>query len=61
MTSISAEGVGVIIEARHLCMMMRRVEKQNSLMVTSSLLGIFHDDPATRSEFLALLCRERSG
>ena len=61
MTSINAEGVGVIIEAQHLCMMMRGVEKQNSMMVTSSVLGSFHDDPATRSEFLSLLSRGRPG
>ena len=49
-----AEGVGVVMECRHLCMMMRGVEKQNSVMTTSSVLGSFHDDPATRSEFMAL-------
>ena len=49
-----AEGVGVVMECRHLCMMMRGVEKQNSVMVTSSVLGSFHDDPATRAEFMAL-------
>lgn len=48
-------GVGVVIEARHLCMMMRGVEKQNSTMVTSSMLGDFREDPATRKEFLELL------
>jgi GTP cyclohydrolase IA len=60
MESIGAEGVGVIIEARHLCMMMRGVEKQNSMMTTSSVLGTFHDSVATRSEFLSLIGRERS-
>ena len=50
-----AEGVGVIVEARHLCMMMRGVEKQNSAMKTSAMLGSFRDSQATRSEFLALL------
>jgi len=50
-----AEDVGVIIEARHLCMMMRGVEKQNSLMKTSAMLGAFRENAATRSEFLALL------
>jgi GTP cyclohydrolase I len=57
MKSISAEGVGVIIEARHLCMMMRGVEKQNSMMTTSSVLGSFHDSVATRNEFLSLINR----
>ncbi len=52
---ISAEGVGVVIEAQHLCMMMRGVEKQNSFMITSSVLGSFHDDQATREEFLTLV------
>ena len=50
-----AEGVAVVIEAQHLCMMMRGVQKQNSLMKTSCMLGSFRDDPATRMEFLALL------
>lgn len=50
-----AAGVGVIIEARHMCMMMRGVEKQNSVMKTSSMLGSFRDDQKTRDEFLALL------
>ena len=50
-----AEGVGVIIEAQHLCMMMRGVEKQNSLMKTSAMLGSFRDNQATRNEFLSLL------
>ena len=54
------EGVGVIIEARHMCMMMRGVEKQNSVMTTSSVLGSFHDDTATRTEFLHLVDRAPS-
>ncbi|MCL4171241.1 UNVERIFIED_CONTAM: hypothetical protein GTU68_014513 [Idotea baltica] len=50
-----AEGVGVIIEAKHMCMMMRGVEKQNSSMKTSSMLGTFRENTATRSEFLSLV------
>jgi GTP cyclohydrolase I len=50
-----AVGVGVIIEAKHMCMMMRGVEKQNSVMKTSSMLGSFRADPKTREEFLSLL------
>lgn len=50
-----AEGVGVIIEARHMCMMMRGVEKQNSVMKTSAMLGSFRTSQATREEFLQLL------
>jgi GTP cyclohydrolase IA len=55
---VGAEGVGVVIEAKHLCMMMRGVEKQNSVMTTSSVLGSFHNDPATRAEFMDLLNRQ---
>lgn len=51
----NAEGVAVIIEAKHLCMMMRGVEKQGSSMKTSSMLGSFRSNPATRAEFLSLL------
>ena len=51
----NAQGVGVIIEAQHMCMMMRGVEKQNSSMVTSVMLGQFRDSAATRSEFLGLV------
>ena len=57
--AIAADGVAVMIEARHLCMMMRGVEKQNSMMVTSSLLGVFRESPATRQEFLSLIGRPR--
>src|SRR3990167_2484381 len=52
-----AEGVGVIIEAQHLCMMMRGVEKQNSVMATSVMLGSFREDRRTRSEFLSLVSK----
>jgi len=55
MTVTNAKGVGVIIEAKHLCMMMRGVEKQNSEMTTSVMLGLMRDDPRTRSEFLSLI------
>ncbi len=51
---ISPEGVGVIIEARHLCMVMRGVEKQHSQAVTSAMLGAFRNNKQTRDEFLAL-------
>ncbi|MBQ0713063.1 MAG: GTP cyclohydrolase I FolE [Porticoccus sp.] len=50
-----AQGVAVIIEAKHMCMMMRGVEKQNSVMKTSAMLGSFRDNQATRSEFLSLI------
>jgi len=53
--ALNPEGVGVVVEAKHLCMMMRGVEKQSALMVTSTMLGSFHDSPATRNEFLHLL------
>ncbi|MCP4211200.1 MAG: GTP cyclohydrolase I FolE [Halieaceae bacterium] len=57
MSVTNAEGVGVIIEARHMCMMMRGVEKQNSRMKTSSMLGSFRSEQKTREEFLSLLKR----
>ncbi|MCI7644117.1 MAG: GTP cyclohydrolase I FolE [Lentisphaeria bacterium] len=50
-----AEGVGVVIEAQHLCMLMRGVQKQNSVMTTSSMLGSFRDEAETRQEFLQLI------
>ena len=52
-----AEGVGVVMECRHLCMMMRGVEKQNSVMTTSVVLGSFRTEPATRQEFMTLIHR----
>ena len=55
MKTLHPFGVGVVVEAKHLCMMMRGVEKQNSVMKTSCLLGSFKEDARTRSEFLALL------
>ena len=50
-----ADGVGVVIEAQHLCMLMRGVQKQNSVMTTSSMLGSFRDEAETRQEFLQLI------
>ncbi|MBD3174437.1 MAG: GTP cyclohydrolase I FolE [Armatimonadia bacterium] len=58
MEAAGAQGVGVVIECRHLCMMMRGVEKQNSVMTTSSILGTFRSDPTTRQEFLSLIARQ---
>ena len=55
MQATGAEGVGVVIEAKHMCMMMRGVEKQNSSMKTSMMLGTFRSSQATRTEFLALI------
>ena len=52
---LKPEGVGVVIECEHLCMMMRGVQKQNSSTTTSCLLGRFRTDPRTRSEFLDLV------
>jgi GTP cyclohydrolase I len=56
---LSPRGVGVVVEAKHLCMMMRGVEKQNSYAITSSLRGEFQDDSKTRSEFMGLLRQSR--
>ncbi len=50
-----AAGVGVVIEAKHMCMMMRGVEKQNGVMKTSMMLGLFRNNNSTRSEFLSLI------
>ncbi len=59
MERIGPQGVGVVIEARHLCMIMRGVEKQNSIAVTSHMTGLFRDCELTRGEFLRLI-RERN-
>lgn len=55
MSETAAEGVGVVVHARHLCMMMRGVEKQNSEMTTSAVLGSFRADEKVRAEFLSLI------
>jgi GTP cyclohydrolase I len=60
MKVVQPQGVGVVVEARHLCMMMRGVEKQHSATVTSAMLGCFREERETREEFLSLV-RNRSG
>lgn len=56
---LQPQGVGVIVEARHLCMVMRGVEKQNSQAVTSAMLGVFRENQQTREEFLALVSNSK--
>ena len=57
MEKINPLGVGVVMEAQHLCMIMRGVQKQNSVTVTSAMLGVFRDKKQTRDEFLSLVGR----
>ena len=57
--TLRPKGVGVVVEAQHLCMMMRGVEKQNAHMITSSMRGRFRTDSKTREEFLTLIRRPR--
>ena len=59
--AIEPQGVGVVVEARHLCMMMRGVEKQHSAAVTSAMLGVFRDEQETRTEFLSLIHNRVNG
>jgi GTP cyclohydrolase IA len=60
MKVVQPQGVGVVVEARHLCMMMRGVEKQHSATVTSAMLGCFRAEKETREEFLTLV-RNKNG
>ncbi len=59
MECLSPQGVAVVIEARHLCMMMRGVAKQNTVVTTSALQGVFRDNQATRDEFMHLIKAQR--
>jgi GTP cyclohydrolase I len=57
---LNPKGVAVVLEAQHLCMMMRAIQKQNSYAITSAMLGEFESDPKTRSEFMQLLRHPRA-
>jgi GTP cyclohydrolase I len=57
---LQPRGVAVVLEAQHLCMMMRGIQKQNSYAISSAMLGEFESDPKTRSEFMALLHHRRA-
>jgi GTP cyclohydrolase I len=59
--AIEPQGVGVVVEARHLCMMMRGVDKQHSSAVTSAMLGCFREEQETRTEFLSLIHNKTNG
>jgi GTP cyclohydrolase IA len=61
METVRPKGVAVVIEAMHFCMIMRGVEKQNSVAVTSCMRGVFHDQVQTREEFLSLIKKKHSG
>jgi GTP cyclohydrolase I len=60
MEKLRAEGVAVVVEAEHLCMRMRGVEKQNSYVVTSAMFGVFREKQETRDEFMTLIGHRRS-
>lgn len=60
MEILNPQGVAVVSEARHLCMMMRGVQKQNTVVTTSAVMGVFHEDRATREEFMQLISRSKA-
>ena len=59
MSALLLVGVAVVVEAYHMCMMMRGVQKQNSITTTSAMHGIFKEDARTRTEFLDLIAQKR--